>query len=336
MRILVCHPGPAFSVQDVYTGWTEALRDLGLHVVEYNLGDRLTFYDSALFEVGPHLIRKAVSRDQATELAVNGLFASLYKTRPDILFVVSGFFLTPGLLDHVRRCGTRIVMLHTESPYEDERQLALAPHVDLNLVNDPTNISQFRALAPTLYVPHAYRPHIHRPGAPSPDLAADLSFVGTGYASRIWFLEQMDLTGLDVLLGGNWQALDDDSPLHKHLAHDIEECLDNARAADSYRSGRVGLNLYRREAEAEHLAVGWAMGPREVEMAACQMDPRGEGDELFPMLPTFTDPDDATDKLRFWLARDDKRTELAGKAREAVSGRTFHNHAALLMRHVER
>ena len=51
MRWLAAHPGPSFSVQDVYTGWVEALRDLGQHIVEFNLGDRLTLYAAALPEV---------------------------------------------------------------------------------------------------------------------------------------------------------------------------------------------------------------------------------------------------------------------------------------------
>ena len=40
-----------------------------------------------------------------------------------------------------------------------------------------------------------------------------------------------------------------------------------------------------------------AMGPREIEMAACRLfflrDPRPECDEVFPMLPAFDGPEDA-------------------------------------------
>ena len=48
----------------------------------------------------------------------------------------------------------------------------------------------------------------------------DFAFVGTGYASRIAFMEAMDLAGLDVVLAGNWQQLAEHSPLHAHVAHD--------------------------------------------------------------------------------------------------------------------
>lgn len=280
-------------------------------------------------------MRKAFTPERATELAVNGLYAALYKTRPATLLCVSGFFLTPELLDLARSHGTRVVLLHTESPYEDQRQLEIAAHADLNLINDPTNLEAFQRVAPTRYVPHSYRPAVHHPGPPDPKLAADLAFVGTGYASRIAFLEAMGLDGLDVLLAGNWQLLTDDSPLRQFVAHEPDECLDNEQTVEVYRSAKVGLNLYRREAEAAHLAAGWAMGPREVELAACGAfflrDPRPEGDEVLPMLPTFDSPDDASDLLRYWLDRPDQRAEVANQARAAVADRTFTNRAAELL-----
>lgn len=340
MRILAAHPGPNFSVHDCYTGWVEALRGLGCQVAEFNLSERLTFYDAAMVEAGPNLIRKALSPQQAQELAVNGLYAALYKVRPDVLFAVSAFFYPHELLDLARHYGTRVVVLHTESPYEDGRQLQTAEHADLNLVNDPLNLEAFRRVAPTEYVPHSYRPDIHKPGPATPGLEVDFAFVGTGYQSRIEFFESMDLEGLGVFLGGNWQQLTDASPLHRFVGHDTAECLDNAQAVDVYRSAKVGLNLYRREAEAEHLAAGYAMGPREVEMAATGLfflrDPRREGDEVLSMLPTFTTPEDASDQLRWWLSRPDSRHELASKARAAVADRTFTNRAADLLGWLEK
>jgi hypothetical protein len=171
-------------------------------------------------------------------------------------------------------------------------------------------------------------------------LACDLGFVGTGYPSRVMFFEAMDLTGIDVCLAGNWGGLDECSPLRPFLAHDEEECLDNAQTADLYRSATVGMNLYRRESERPELSQGWAMGPREVEMAACGLpfvrDPRGEGDEVFPMLPTFTCPQEASELVRWWLAHPDARSDAAFKAREAIADRTFVNNAAGVLRMLER
>lgn len=295
----------------------------------------MTFFGAALLPVDDTTFRTALSPEQATELAVDGIHAALYKVRPDVLLVVSGFFLPFEVYDRARSYGTRVVVIHTESPYEDARQLELAPHVDLNLLNDPQNIEMFHAVSRALYVPHAYRPSVHHPGPAKPDMVCDFAFVGTGYASRIGFLEAMDLQGLDVMLAGNWQQLGEDSPLRQYVAHDLEECLDNTTTADVYRSAKVGANLYRREAQAAHLVAGGAMGPREVEMAACGLfflrDPRPESDEVLGMLPTFATPEDASEQLRWWLGHDSERQALAAKAREAISDRTFVNNAAALL-----
>jgi spore maturation protein CgeB len=335
VRWLACAPGPNFSVEDVHAGWVEALRAAGETVVEYPLGAAITFYDAVLIQSGPHEFVKALTGQRATELAADRLAGALYKVRPDILLVTSGFFVDPVLLDVARHDGVRIVFLATEQPYELTRELGLAAHCDLTLLTDPTTIGQFEQVTRVVVQPHCYRPTIHKPGPAVPELAADLAFVGTGYRSRIDFFEAMDLSGLDVLLAGNWQQLADDSPLRTFVAANPDDCLDNDQTADIYRSMRVGINLYRREADPD-TPTGVAVGPREVEQAACGSfflrDPRPEGDELFPMLPTFAGPDEASEHLRWFLAHPRAREAAALKAREAVAGRTFDTAAAALLR----
>lgn len=339
MRWLACQPGPNFSVHDAHVGWVEALRAAGEHVVEYPLGAALTFYDQALLPAGPGQFRKAFDGKTATALAADRLAGSLWKVRPQVLFITSGFFLDPLVFERARLDGCKIVMLATEQPYELERELDIASRCDVAILTDPTTLPQFQQVTTAYFQPHCYRPTLHKPGPARPELSADFAFVGTGYPSRAEFFEAMDLAGLDVLLAGNWQILDDDSPLLPYVAHEREECMPNERTVDIYRSMRVGLNLYRREQSIPGDAVGWSMGPREVEQAACGgfflRDPRPEGDELFPMLPTFTSPAEASDQLRWWLGHPDERAAAAAKAREAIQDRTFDAAAARLLRHLE-
>lgn len=340
MRIVLAHPGPQFSVHDLFIGYREALTELGHHVIPYNLDDRLTFYDSTFFQIEKGKFRKALTADQAIEMAVNGLNATLYKTTPDVLVVISGFLTGTEMLANVRRYPTKVVVVHTEEPYETTRELALAEQADLNLINDPVHIDRFPA--GTYYQPHCYRPNVHYPGPALPDLACDLTFVGTGFTSRIALLEAMadGLDGLDVLLAGNWQSLSEDSPLRKYVGHDINECVDNVQAAHIYRSAAVGLNLYRREHEVGDNAQGWAIGPREVEMAACGLpflrDPRGEGDDLFPQHLRFTTPAEAVEGLRWWLDHPEQREAAAVAGRAAVADRTFTQAAVRLLTHIEK
>ena len=77
------------------------------------------------------------------------------------------------------------------------------------------------------------------------------------------------------------------------------------------------------------------MGPREIEMAATELfylrDPRPEGNQVLPMLPTFDGPGDASEKLRWWLAHDAEREKMARQARAAVADRTFTSNARRLL-----
>jgi len=325
VRILAVQPGPNFSVMDVHQGWVDALRGLGVKVADCNLGDRLSFYCSRLNDPV-----------EAIRLTNNSLHAVCYQYRPDVLFITSCFYLSALHLDTVRAHGTRIVILHTESPYEDDVQIQRASRADVNLINDPTNLERFRQVAPTWYMPHAYRPDRHHPRPGKPEHASDFAFVGTGFPSRVEFFEVVDWAGIDVALAGHWQTLAEDSPLRKYLAHDIAECLPNEGAADLYAAAKMSANLYRRESNEPELAQGWAMSPREVELAAMGVpflrEPRGEGDETLPMLPTFASPEDFAGQLRWWLAHPDDREGIAAMARAAISDRTFDAGARTLLR----
>ncbi len=342
MRILVVHPGPGFSVADVHRGWVEALEDLGQQVSTFALDERLALYGSALVETGEKgegdrpILRRALTDDQATQLAMNGLLSACYQFWPDVVVFISAFFAPTDLMDLVRSRGHKVVLVCTEEPYELDRELRLAEHADITLLNDPTHLEAFRRVGTAQYAPQAYRPRLHRPGPAKPEMVCDFGFVGTGYPSRIAFFEAMNLDGLDVLLAGMWQALAGDSPLHKYLATAQDECLDNEQTVEVYRSAKVGMNLYRRESSRPELSAGWAMGPREVEMSACGLfflrEPRPEGDEVLSSLPTFTSPAEASEVLRWWLDHPDARALAAAQAREAIADRTFANHAAELLR----
>lgn len=336
MRILQVHPGPAFSVTDVHRGWLKAFRQLGCTVVDFNLDARLDFYTGAHLEKGGEYIR-AFDTSAAVALAAKGVEAAAFEVWPDLVVVISGFFVQPALIELLRLRGMRVVLICTESPYEDVRQMGRAALFDACVINDPTHLESFRAVNPnTWYLPAAYDPDLHRPGPVVADLACDFGFVGTGFDSRIRFFEAVDWAGVDVALAGNWAETGDDSPLRKFLVHDLADCFPNQRTVDLYRSAKMSANLYRREADAPGLEQGWAMSPREVELAACGVpflrESRGEGDEVFPMLPTFTDPGEFGGLLRWWLDHDSARRNAARAARAAVADRSFVSNARTLLR----
>lgn len=336
MKVLVVDPGVDFSPADMAKGWAKGFRQAGCHVVEFNLADRMAFYAGAHTKRGWRWVR-AFDGDAAVHVAVTGLEAVCYEYAPDVVVIVSGFFIYLDLYRLIRARGATVVVVCSEEPYETDRDLPRAGVADAVVLNDPTNLDQFRAVNPnSWYIPHAYDPDVHRPGPAIPDATSDFAFVGSAWPSRTAFLEQIDWAGIDVALAGNWRSLAADSPLRKFVAHDLDACCPNDQAVTLYQSTKTSANLYRRETTGGGSTDGWAMSPREVELAAvgCPFlrEPRGEGDQLLPMLPTFTSPDEFSDKLRWLLADESQRETISVAARAAVAPRTFLNSARELLR----
>lgn len=330
MRAVLVHPGPAFSVADVANGWEKGLRSVGVEVAPFHLGDAMTYHEKALRGMGVE--GDELGRQAATMAAAN-LRQLCFDYWPDVVVIVSAFFVPPETYGMLQGRGMKVAAILTESPYEDDNQVPIASHADLAVVNDPMNLDAYPA--GTLYLPHAYDPDVHRPGPVSPDAASDFCFVGTGYPERIAFLEAVDFTGIDVALAGNWSELRDGSPLLKYLAHDLQACCPNDETVRLYQSTQCSANIYRTSSQRPELADGWAMGPREVELAACGTffltQDRGENRDVLPMVPRFETPEDLSEQLRWWLCRPEQREQVARAAREAVADRTFTANARRLL-----
>ena len=332
MRAVVVHPGPAFSVADVANGWDKALRQLGVDVVPFSMGDAMTFCEAGLRATG----QLDTDGQQAARLANGFLRQTVYDAWPDLILIVSAFFVTPDTYRILRSRGHKIAALFTESPYEDDNQADIAPFVDLAVVNDPTNLDQFRAKNErTYYLPHAYDPDLHHPGPAKPGYESDFAFVGTGYPERIEFFEACDFTGIDATFAGNWSDLRDGSPLVPHMAHELGACCPNDETVELYRGTKASANIYRTSSQRPGLSDGWAMGPREVELAASGTffltEQRGENAAVLPMVPTFDGPGEFSEQLRWWLDRPEARDNVVMKAREAVADRTFTANAGQLL-----
>lgn len=332
-------PGPSFSVDDVRRGIVNGLTANGVTVASFNLGDRVDFYTRAQIENAGEL-RHAFDYEAACTLACNGVKAeawNFFGQYGGVVIIVSSFFIPAALYMNLRERGVHVVLWLTECPYEDERQVPMASHADTVIVNDPTHLDVFRRRNPrTFYIPHAYDPAVHH-SLDRTDVH-DFSFVGTGFRSRIEFFEKVDWPCVPVL-GGNWPELDEDSPLTPFLLRHRLSPMDNTETAGLYRQSKTSANLYRKEAMTPDDVDGWAMGPREVELAATKTwfarEPRGEGDDLFPMLPTFTEPGELADQLRWALEHPDLRETAARAAQAAIADRTFDNHAAQLLKLID-
>ena len=191
----------------------KGLRAGGCDVAELNLSDRLEFYARAeIRDTTAGAYRKAFSDEAAVAMAAKGVEAAIYEWWPDVIVIMSGFFIPPAMWGLLSKRPHHVVYWCTESPYEDDRQASGARFADTVILNDPTNLEQYRAeINPrTFYLPHSYDPAVHHPGDKD---RTGFVFVGTGFPSRIEWLEAVDWTGIDARLAGNWNLLSDGSPL---------------------------------------------------------------------------------------------------------------------------
>lgn len=334
MRVMVVRPGPRYSVADVHHGLVKGLQRSGVDVIDFRYDNLLDLFGSVSLKRNGRW-QPVFDEAGGATMAGEHLQAAVFRSLPDVIVLMSCFWIPPEVLDVLRQRQPRLVAWFTESPYEDDKQLQIAQWCDSVVLNDPRNLDLFRSVCRSAdYIPHAFDPDVHFPGRGRPDWACDVAFAGTGFPSRIEFLEGVDWSGIDLKLGGMWQAAKD-TGWEKLLVHPPDECLDNPNTATLYRSARASFNLYRQETTPGGDADGWAMGPREVELAACGTfflrDPRPESDEVFPMLPTFTDPADFGEQLRWWLDNDTKREAAAQAARAAIQDRTFTASARRLL-----
>jgi spore maturation protein CgeB len=344
VKAIVVHPGHDYSTADVYRGWMRGLAANGVDVRPFNLGERLTFYGGAHLKAPDGEFRAWFDDPADVARAVgHGLHSACYQFQPDVVVVISAAYLPVYVYDMIRERGSKVVVIHTESPYEDRRQLFVAPHADVNLINDPTHLDLWRAEAPTWYLPHAYDPTVHRPGPSNWDF--DVAWVGTAgdmFPARTRFLEAVEWGSASVALAGMWRG-DENSPLARYFLDGMTLCVDNDTTVDLYRGSRITFNLYRCDGTDDLYSGAWAMGPREVEAAATGIflarhsptDHGGEGDEVLSMLPTFTEPGELTEILAHYLAHPAQREQLAARARAAVADRTFEAHAAQLLQRLD-
>lgn len=358
MRLLCVNPGASYSTMDVYTGMVPELRKLGIEIHEYDLGARLELSGRFLNMVyrqriknTPPQLREQVTKDKYTAGDV------VYKASIEILeralrfdvdgvLVFSGMFVAGDAFVLLRRAHVRTAVLLSESPYDSEKEKRILPYVDCAWTNERSSVAMLRTANPNVnYMPHAFDPAKHRPDVDDdpPEVPAhDVVFVGSLFAERADLLSQVDWTGIDFGLYGEWSGLPSRHKLRKHIAGDV---VDNRYTAALYRKAKIGLNLYRESMgwgrDAPRITHAESMNPRTVELAACgtfQMSQaRDEIGEVFgSSVPTFSEPSQLEPMLRYYLASPALRTARAAEALHKVQPHTFAARARTIVEDLAR
>lgn len=348
MRLLVCNPGASSSTIDVHNGLVGALERQGHEVIPYLLDRRI---DSMGAWLNWQWRRAGKPDPRPTPadilyLAGTQIFERALRFVPDWVIVVSAMYVHPDVLIMLKRMGVPTAYVFTESPYDLEQELKVAPLANVVFTNERICVDAFRAVQPhSYYLPHAYDPEVHRPDVAIPEdtPAHDVVFVGTGFQERIDLLSAVDWTGIDLGLYGHWSLLGSRHPLRRYICS--TDPIPNARSTALYGRAKIGLNLYRTSKgygrSVPRIDNAESLNPRAYELAACGVfqasDWRAEVAETFrTSVATFRTADDLTEILQIILGRTAVTgyldlSRMTNSAQQAVKPHTFAARAALLI-----
>lgn len=346
MRVLVIHPGSAYSVSDVYDGLCVGLRAAGCEVLEARLDQGLILFDDALTALGalnPEYRVPEWAQDPSA-LAGARIINQAALLRPDLAIVVTGLKLHYSVPLALHSLGVPAALLCTETPYSDDEP-RIAPLYRHVFTHDRAGLARFAGHPSAHYLPHAFNPERHRPGAAEADKAVDVYFVGAGFDERraLFAPLRAELGARFVCEGVLWDDTIDFADERQVWAG----AVDNAEVVRWYRSAGICLNHHRTTAEygtGQHIAPGSAasLGPRAFEIAACKGfqlcdDSRPDLPELLgDSVPTYRagDAADLLRQARHWLGRPGARAALAAAACEAVQAHSWHARARQLLERI--
>ena len=334
MRVMAVHPGASFSTADVYDGLIVGLRAHGVELIEGRLDTILSWYAGLIqggveqgvlaadtFLLDGRLNRSALASAHITRAAL--------MHRPDWLIVVSGHNYNAYDAQALRKAGIRVALICTESPYWMDVEPYMASFYDVVFTNERTAVAAFKHER-CHYLPHAYNPAIHSPALPASG-NADVFFCGSLFDERRTLFDAADWSGIAFTKRGY------------HLDTGIPDLLPNMEVARAYRGAKVSLNHHRTttmHGSGGHITKAESLGPRAYEIAACGAfqlmdDSRQEARDVFgDSLATYRagDSADLERQVRYWLAHERERAELARAQCAAVQGHSWTARAAQILK----
>lgn len=351
-RILIVDGSADTSSRDTTDGYIAALKRAGHELFLYAASRRIAPAGNFLDYSWRKARREGKDVPRPTTADVM-YWASIWSVEmalrlmPDYILVMSGMFFPFAAMNMLRKATwphSKMGLIVVDSPMDDNDIVNCLPLYDLVTTNERASVPLFKQFNPNvIYLPACYDPDRHYPAEPDRDAAPsfDVIFVGTAFTDRVKILSEVDWTGINFGLFGNWQQLGSRSKLRQYLR---APAISNDYAAALYRNAKVCLNLHRTRLSSPNVPLppGYAtsLNPRAYELAACRVfqisNARAEAAEVFgDSLPTFTSAADLEQQIRYALNHPAECARLAELQCEAVQGRTYDARAAQLLEVLE-
>lgn len=354
MNILVVAPGPSFSTFDVYNYYTLAFRELGHKVSQFDYHNHFSYHASAIayFEDSDEHDKEVQRR--AIGFSAEGLISKIARTKPDLVFFISGLAIPYMAWDWVDtfkgslKESFETMCLFTESPYIEESQIPIIERVDIAATMDLSSLEMFQEHNErSMYVKHAFHPDIHKVMPYSKDHVSDVFMVGTGFPERIKALASVNWGDIDLrVFGGNWMDLPVSGVIEQYCSVGF---LDNIKDVPRwYSNSKINLNMYRTAKwpgeSVVHIEsdIAYSISPRCYEVMACGgfllTNSRPELHDLFEEgkeFVVFESHEELEDKIKYYLVHSNEREKIAMAGWKAVREHTFANRAREILAFME-
>lgn len=276
---------------------------------------RRSYLLRSLISKFPQIYYGLKSRVERKEWNYKILMAQIAKFRPDILHIVDLHYFSPAFLKEVRTYA-KIIVGQTSSPlFLSKNHLRL---YDLLLSSYPHYVAEFRRLGMRAeYFRHAFEPTIFQKFAHSERIypcvfVGGLSHLQEGFS----LLEQLAQTSDIRFWGYSNPPLPSSSPVLKKYhgqawGEDMYQILAQSKIVLNRHISAVAKNY------ANNLRLFEATGMGAM-LITDMKDNLGEIFEIGKEVETYTNPEELTQKIQFYLTHDTERERIAKAGQDRI------------------
>ncbi len=302
---------------------------MDLDVWEYDLADRLKFFEKAHRAINP---QHKITMIQLSEAATESVIVAAVAEKVDLILYITAQNVPPLTFRMIREgLGIPQGIILTESPYCSSWELERLKDCNFAFTNDEACVERYRKVNKNVFfLSQGYRQDVfEKKTVIEPLHEKDIFFVGTIFPKRQIFLNEIcerfpfkEIGLYGISLKKQWQT-------DRFTLTFIPKTLSQEEYAKFLKGAKIALcpmREYRVATNACHI-VPTNPGPRFFEILAmgtfCITEWR-EGLERYgpgKNFETYKETEECLDKIRFYLDHKDKREKIAARGREKVFGK---------------
>ena len=328
-KILLVEPGHFTSTVETFRGYADGFASLGCDVWEYNLAERLMFFQRASQASKP---KEEISLSQLSEAATESIVVAALAEKVDLILYITAQNITLHTFQMIRE-GLKIPqgIILTESPYCSSWELERLKVCDFAFTNDEACVELYRKVNKNVFfLSQGYRQDVFEEYSPVPSLyESDIFFVGTIFPKRQIFLNEIcegfpfkKISLFGSALKKSWK-----SDRFEHAFTD--QTVPQEEYAKFLKRTKVALcpmREYRVETNTQYI-IPTNPGPRFFEILAmgafCITEWR-EGLKRYgpgKNFETYKETEECVDKIKFYLDHEEKRKKIAASGEKRVCGK---------------